>query len=244
MSRFFKIIVLPLLLISVACVASVEGVYYWFGRYVERIGNSGNKKIEKTVPASPVRKSGVEKVDGLKGYEVIFERNLFSSSMEAGEIPQVRDPLEGVEASSLDAVLMGTVSGDNDGVRAIIYDKSEKKQEIYQVGDYIQQAVIKQILRGKVILNYNGRDEMLDISEARNVAVPRVAAASPVVVKQRVTGRPIGRPSGADAQKSATLPGAQVEKGRTENRVVRKPLRSFSGGLRVKGETADGPPSE
>ena len=61
---------------------------------------------------------------------------------------------------------MGTINGGEGDSRAIVLDKSNNKQELYEKGDVIQGAKIKEILRGKVILVYNGKDEMLDMSEA------------------------------------------------------------------------------
>ena len=193
MSRVTKTIVLPLLLISVICAGSVEGFYYWFGLYVEKVRDSASRGTGEEAPAMPASGNIAGTEHGSDGYAAIIERNLFASRVNIEDTGWLRDPLEGVEASTLDVVLMGTVLGNDDGGRAIIYDKGEKKQELYQVGDYIQQAMIKQILRGKVILNYNGRDEMLDISEARNVAMPAVTAAPSVVVRHKMTGRPVER---------------------------------------------------
>ena len=49
---------------------------------------------------------------------------------------------------------------------AIIKDKGKKRQDLYREGDTIQGAVIKRILRGKVILRVGGKDEILTIEES------------------------------------------------------------------------------
>ncbi len=48
---------------------------------------------------------------------------------------------------------------------AVIKDKGTKRQDLYREGDTIQGAVIKKILRGKVILRVGDRDEILTIEE-------------------------------------------------------------------------------
>ena len=43
--------------------------------------------------------------------------------------------------------------------------KKDKKQSLYRIDDKIQIATVKQILREKVILNSNGKDEVLDMED-------------------------------------------------------------------------------
>ena len=127
---------------------------------------------------------------------------------------------------------MGTVMGPDGLERAIIYDKKQKKQELFQEGEFIYQAVIKQILRGKVIVNLQGTDEILDISEARNVKGIQVARAPKTVVQQS-RARPVGSiPANVGMQQVGTpvpvpAPAATTAKPRQ--------LRSFRGGVTVKG---------
>ena len=61
--------------------------------------------------------------------------------------------------------LLGTVAGDAASARAIIMDQKERSQDIYRVGDTVQDAEIRQILRGKVILRRGETDEVLTMSE-------------------------------------------------------------------------------
>ncbi len=192
MSYITKTFIVPILLITILCIAAVEGFYYFGEKYLKTLDSRRDQ------PAASVSAVDREKIiKDLKkpvDYSVITRRNLFASLKGSDIKVQKEDPLRALEPSSMDVVLMGTISGAGDGVRAVIYDKKDKKQELFQVGDYIQQAIIKQIMRGKVILNLNGKDEMLDISEARNVKIPRVAKINPVVQTRKVIGRPVGQP--------------------------------------------------
>jgi type II secretory pathway component PulC len=106
-----------------------------------------------------------------------------------------------MELSSLNVVLMGTVNGEKGDNRAIVLDKSTNKQQLYEVGDVIQGAQVKEVLRGKVILLYNGKDEMLDMSEAANVRAGTAAS----VARARVGGVP-PRASRAISREPVTRP--------------------------------------
>lgn len=130
-------------------------------------------------------------------YGVIVERNLFQSYI-VEKAPVTQDnanPLEGLENTSLDLVLMGTITGQTGRSRAIILEKAKRKQEIYYKGDFIQDAEIKNILRGKVILSYQGKDEVLDMSEAASMRPKQVSqpAVSPAPPRRRVVSRPSGQ---------------------------------------------------
>ena len=219
MSSFTKTVIIPILLITIFCISVVEG-FYFFGEKYLQTRDSSSKPPPASVSAAD-REQIIKDVKKPADYSVITRRNLFASRKDAGIKNQQVEPLTTLEQSSMEVVLMGTVSGAGGGERAVIYDKKDKKQDLFQVGDYIQQAIIKQILRGKVILNLNGKDEMLDISEARNVAVPQVAKISPVVQTRRVIGRPVGQPvnNNGGTIENNLPPGVQLEDGQTDVQV-------------------------
>ena len=114
----------------------------------------------------------------IHNYEIINDRNLFGTSLNSQAAQEKKDPLEGLAPTSLDVVLMGTVFGDSDEKRAIIVEKGQSNQEMYHVGDSVKGAIIKDILRGKVVLGYNDKDEILNMNEERgqtpeSAAVPQ-----------------------------------------------------------------------
>ena len=239
MSRFKLSYVLPFLLITILCIGGVEAFYYFaekqlmVGGIDKKSGFQPNQVLAST--------SEIDKKPQELDIKAITRRNLFSSRDKTPADNLEKDPLAGVEMSSLAVVLMGTVTGPDDQQRAIIYDKKERRQDLYQEGDFIYQAAIKKILRGKVIVSLNGKNEMLDISEARNVNIPRVPKpAVPQTVVQPVVSRPVGAPEPTQtAEATLTAPV-------TESNVVapkpasRKPLRSFRGGVIVKGRNTSG----
>jgi type II secretory pathway component PulC len=186
--------ILPLLLITSLCVGVVEGGYQALEFFVlrppvEKVEISETGTAEQDLAGKDEQR---EKHD----YRIILQRNLFGPPPGKGEIASnvAQDYAEDLELTSLNIVLMGTINGGEGVDRAIILDKSSNKQELYEKGDAIQGAFVKEILRGKVILVYNGKDEMLDMSEAVKV---RPAYAVPAAKMGAGVNRtePLYRPS-------------------------------------------------
>jgi type II secretory pathway component PulC len=202
--------IFPFLLITLLCVGVVEGGYQALEYFVLR------PPVEEVVePAAvPVEEESTETSDrqNTPDYRVILQRNLFGPPPGEGEaVPTATpDATEDIELTSLNIVLMGTVAGGDGVDRAIILDKAAKKQGLYEQGDVIQGATVKEILRGKVILSYNGKDEMLDMSEAANVR----PAYTPPAVR---TGAAPGAVRNAPLYRPAVSPGG------TPRRVINRP---------------------
>jgi general secretion pathway protein C len=96
----------------------------------------------------------------------VTRRNLFKVQINgkqknAPELAELH-----LEKTSLELTLWGTVTGQKrqDGW-AVINDRKTKQQELYRVNDKIQGATIKSILRNKVILTVNGKDQILEMDE-------------------------------------------------------------------------------
>jgi len=141
---------------------------------------SGKHTPDIGVPRPPaVMKQGKPPI----GYfSPLVERNLFASS-EHGQITQEikEEGLENLEPTSLKITLLGTVVGSEEDSFAIIEEKEGKKQALYKVGDSIQSAVVKGILRGKVILTVQGQDRILTIEEeAASRRTSEVARKEPI----------------------------------------------------------------
>jgi general secretion pathway protein C len=100
----------------------------------------------------------------LEDYNIIVERNLFGGSKEEGSATQEEISLEGlpVALKVLGLKLVGTVVGDDAAVNlAIIDNQSTRKQELFHEGDRVGEALVKKILRNKVVLNTGSGDEVL-----------------------------------------------------------------------------------
>jgi type II secretory pathway component PulC len=181
-------IIVPLLFITLLCVGLVEGGYqaleYFLMRDQIDTKTVAPKSVTKSVPKVKVTE---EKHD----YKIILQRNLFGAPPADNTIKIVETvPVKDLEATSLKIVLKGTIKGVGESDRAIILDKKNKKQQLYQKGDGIQGAFVKEILRGRVILSYNGNDEVLDMSDTAGSAEPAgpVAVAPGIGSKSAVPG--------------------------------------------------------
>jgi general secretion pathway protein C len=113
---------------------------------------------------------------GLDYYRAAMETDLF------GTVEEVRreikaEEIEDLEPTSLKIALLGTVVGGEMNSFAIIEEKDKKRQGLYKVGDVIQGAVVKRILRGKVILKVKDEDKILTIEES---ATPGQRTKEPV----------------------------------------------------------------
>lgn len=102
----------------------------------------------------------------LSHYNAIVARNLFKTKATAAVAPQPVVNVEGLEQTNLKLKLWGTVSGSSAEAFAVIEDPAKRMQNLYRVGDSVQDATVKMILREKVVLNVKGKDEILEIEKA------------------------------------------------------------------------------
>lgn len=100
------------------------------------------------------------KTSSWSDYRVITDRNLFGSLARSSGDVKLED-IESLELTSLKIALLGTTTGNHKNGFAVIEEIDKKKQALYKAGDSIQGAVVKKVLRGKVILRVNNKDEIL-----------------------------------------------------------------------------------
>lgn len=178
---------LPYLLVTLLCVAGVELFYDSVKKKLRIAPKSG---ADSRVVAEGVE-STEENLDQEFDYQVIVDRNLFgSSSGPVVETENEEASPDDMELTSLDIILLGTISGDSNGRRAFIVDKSTNEQEVYQKGDAVQGAIIKDILRGKIVLNYQGNDEVLHMSTDKDTGSQGGEAVNPSPRKRRILPAP------------------------------------------------------
>ena len=118
-------------------------------------------------------------------YQSIMGRNLFGSTDAIAQEDKEED-IEALEPTTLKLALLGTVSGSSRNTYAVIEETNKRKQGLFKVGDSIQDAVIKSIRRGVVVLKVGDKIEKLTMDEA--------AARSTGPKKGRVSSRPSPRP--------------------------------------------------
>jgi general secretion pathway protein C len=97
-------------------------------------------------------------------YQAIVDRNIFVTAEAEQEETSVEE-LEELEPTSLKIALLGTVVGGPQEGFAVIEEKAKRKQGLYRVGDSVQGATVKRILRGKVVLSVDEKDEILMMAE-------------------------------------------------------------------------------
>ena len=109
----------------------------------------------------------------LNSFDVIVDRNIFGSSEEASRDVETQDmeakEIEALEPTSLKISLLGTVTGSEENACAVIEETGRKTQGLYRVGDAVQNAVVKKILWGKVVLRVGDKDEILSMEAPESV---------------------------------------------------------------------------
>jgi general secretion pathway protein C len=156
MKRYF--IALNILLIAVAVYFSVKAFYKVA---TTNLNNAPSREVATRHVISPEDVT----VHPISYYRAIIDRNLFNSKKDVGQQAQTLD-IETLEPTDLKLKLLGTVSGNTKKAYAVIEDTEKRHQDLYRIGDSIQNATLKMILREKVILRVNGKDEILGIEEA------------------------------------------------------------------------------
>ncbi|MCP4624295.1 MAG: PDZ domain-containing protein [bacterium] len=105
----------------------------------------------------------------ISDYNVIAGRNIFNVSAQTGapEPKTEKVEIDKLKETDLKLKLWGTVTGQNKRAYAVIEDTKAREQNLYRAGDSIQNAVVKLILREKVVLRVGESDEILAMEEMR-----------------------------------------------------------------------------
>ncbi len=156
----------------------------WLGGPVEK---------RPTTPAVKVTARPQTDHPPLSAYGAIAKRNLFNTS-PGTPAPVKTIDVDNLKETDLKLKLWGTVTGKQGGARAVIEDTKTREQNLYRIGDNIQNATLKMILRQKVVLSVNGRDEILGIEEvgaAKKGGVrPRVASQDRTTPQMPISSTP------------------------------------------------------
>jgi general secretion pathway protein C len=110
-------------------------------------------------------------------YQSIVGRNIFGSTDRPSDEIEAED-IEALEPTTLAIALLGTVTGSAHNTYAVIEETNRRKQGLFKVGDSIQDAVVKMILRGKVVLSVQDRDEILTMEESAKRPTKKEPVAS------------------------------------------------------------------
>jgi general secretion pathway protein C len=138
------------------------------------------KLIEASLSAKVQSEAGLPDNSDIKGaftsqpkreftsYQIISSRDLFKTNKSKADKTTEQIELDQLKQTQLNLKLCGTVSGSPDKAYAVIEKKQNRKQALFREGDSIENALIKKILRNTVVLNVNGKDEILVIKEEKS----------------------------------------------------------------------------
>jgi general secretion pathway protein C len=150
--------------------------------------------------------AGSESPVGVADYQAIVDRNLFNtgkkplaeSGKEAAEID-----VDKLKQTGLKLKLWGTVTGIDGQLFAVIEDPKTRESLLYRPGGTVQKAAVKMVLRQKVVLNVDGRDEVLIMEEPGILRAAAPGASAEAAPAPRLAAEP---------SEHVALTGEQVEK--------------------------------
>ena len=133
---------------------------------------TSNRQVKKGPDITPLKSENLvrtssEKPKTLRDYEIIVRRDVFDTLKKA-PAEKEKPP----EVTELNLSLKGTVVGDGRNSAAVILDGSTRKEDLYRINEEIQGARIEKILSDQVILNVDGRREVLMIEEKSSASPP------------------------------------------------------------------------
>jgi len=156
----------------------------------------------------------------LRDYRILLERDLFGS---VGTVPPVQQAVDvaSLKPTTLKLALLGTITGSPETARAVIEETASGKQGLFRVGDTVNDATVKRILRGKVVLRVGEHDEILAVKEpseapeagSRTGSGPAGAGGEQVVIDAQALKR---SPKGALQLLSEIRMRPHLENGRRE----------------------------
>jgi len=200
-NRYF--IALNLLLIA-------AGVYFGVSIFYAVVTSRLTEGPPPTLAGRTEAPAGRTPVSNLADYQVIVERNLFNSGRQAlagaEKTGDTALDVEKLKQTELKVKLLGTTAGLAEAApAAFIEDPKTREHKMYRTGDTLQNATIKMILREKVVLTVNGKDEVL-IQEAPGILQAGLPGAA-----ARADAGPVSRPAPAQPIQQVTVSEEQVE---------------------------------
>ena len=161
------------------------------------------KPLAKEVPLRKAPLVGQKKLPR-SHYSQISQRNLFTTQASPSTPPVQKIELENLKQTDLDLKLWGTVAGNSAKAYAVIEDLKQRKQNLYRTGDDVQNAKVKMIVREKVVLTVNGKDEILEMEKMQPTG--RSSRPSPSEPKPRKSA-----PRRTARSQTITLPKAMID---------------------------------
>jgi general secretion pathway protein C len=209
-------IFIHLVLIYLIIDFGVAGVYKFF---------AGSFEVSEFSTFSGINVQPIEKKNshGKSYYQIISKRDLFKTekiNSFSPEKPGKEEDINKLEVTDLKLELLGTTTGAGTEPYAVIKQKANPRQMLYVEGDTIDKALIKTILREKVILVVNGKNQVL--------LMEKPSSQKDKPIPQRIAGS--GKQSGVSGDTEGfvdtiSLKWADIEKFKTNARDLRKQIK-------------------
>ncbi|PKN64666.1 MAG: hypothetical protein CVU57_13840 [Deltaproteobacteria bacterium HGW-Deltaproteobacteria-15] len=145
----------------------------------------------------PVNTSQAGSSSGPSYYQSIIAQDIFGTSKQKPTMEQVEKPkVVEIPVSRRNFSLKGTVVGRNNDSYAVISEARAPEGDVFRVNDMLQNARILEILPDRVILEADGKQEVLVITYDLNTEGQNAPAGA--------IQRPSGAVPGAEAQKPSS----------------------------------------
>ena len=161
----------------------LSGLIIWAGVSIvttwassRKAGDSGMSVPAKTsIPKDLTSSKGKR----LEDYGLIATKDVFHTTKQTAKAAG-RDQAGEIKVTELDLELKGTVVGDGKDSYAFIMERGSRKEEVYYANDYVAGAQVLKIMKGRVILNVDGREEaLLMVDESRTLPEMGSSGAKP-----------------------------------------------------------------
>ncbi len=167
MKRIFPL--LNICLITAISFLSIDSIYNIFAAQLDTVDRAKPTVSEKTYYNPAKIKS-----PPLSRYRPIVERDIFHTRPHPNAATDEKIVVEDIKPTERDLKLWGTVVGNGSASAYAIIEGPDarsrrSKQFLYKPGDDVQGATIKKILREKVILSAEGKNEILRLVEPKSV---------------------------------------------------------------------------
>jgi len=151
----------------------LSGLIIWVGVSIVTTWASNRRAGDSTlsVPAKTPTPKDLTSSKGkrLEDYGLIASKDVFHTTKETAKTAG-KNQGEEIKVTDLNLELKGTVVGDGKDSYAFILDRGSKKEDAYYVNDFVMGAQILRIMKGRVVLNVDGKEEaLLMLDESRTL---------------------------------------------------------------------------
>ncbi len=131
------------------------------------LGNLAAEALPVSPPGAAMAVEQKKREQPVTDIQAILDRNLFKTDVQVAAEPAAAKPVdvEALEPTKLNLKLWGTVASPGGRAFAVIEDVKNRRQRLIRENDQIEDATVKKILRGKVILAVKGHDEVLEMEK-------------------------------------------------------------------------------